>query len=99
MQKIEANCNFANKLWNICKFVTGNALKDMSDEDLSEFAVSGPITNDEFEKMSLPERFIVSKCHSLVMSITEDIEKYQLGAAGSKVREKASTQSVDSEKA
>lgn len=87
MEKIEANRNFANKLWNICKFVTSNALKDLGEEELSSFAVSGPIMQQEFEQLSLPEKYIVSECHALVASITEDIEKYQLGAAGSKIYE------------
>lgn len=87
MEKIEANCNFCNKLWNICKFVTGNALKDLSESDLAELAVTGPIDKDEFETLSLPEKYIVSKLHTLVGSITNDIENYQLGAAGSKLYE------------
>jgi len=87
MEKIEANCNFANKLWNICKFVTGNALKDLSDSDLVDLAVDGPIGKDEFNTLSLPEKYIVSKLHSLTDSITKDIENYQLGAAGSKIYE------------
>jgi valyl-tRNA synthetase len=87
MEKIEANCNFANKLWNICKFVTGNALKDLSESDINELAVSGPIGREEFETLSLPEKYIVSKLHVLVGSITKDIESYQLGAAGSKIYE------------
>ena len=84
-EKIEANRNFANKLWNCCKFVTGNALRDLSDEEMASLGVDGPIGKEEFDTLSLPERYIVSKCHELVASVTEDIEKYQLGAAGSKV--------------
>jgi valyl-tRNA synthetase len=87
MDKIEANRNFANKLWNSCKFVTGNALKDVNEAEMALLAVNGPIQQEEFEKFSLPERYIVSKCHTLVMSVTEDLEKYHLGAAGSKVYE------------
>lgn len=88
MEKIEANRNFANKLWNCCKFVTGNALRDVPlDERDQDFGVTGPIGQEEFDQLSLPEQYIVSKCHTLVASITEDIEKYQLGAAGSKVYE------------
>jgi valyl-tRNA synthetase len=87
MEKIEANRNFANKLWNSCKFVTGNALKDVGDEELASLAVTGPILQAEFDSLLMPERYIVSKCHSLVASVTEDIENYQLGAAGSKVYE------------
>jgi valyl-tRNA synthetase len=62
-------------------------LKDADEIEMTELAVSGPITEDEFAKLSLPEKYIVSKCHSLVASVTEDIEKYQLGSAGSKVYE------------
>lgn len=87
MEKIEANRNFANKLWNCCKFVTGNALKDMDEEELTSLSVDGPITKEEFDTLSLPEKYIVSKCHSLVAGVTEDIEKYQLGSAGSKIYE------------
>lgn len=87
MEKIEANRNFANKLWNCCKFVTENALKGATTEELSSLGVSGPILKEEFDRLSLPERYIISKCHALVSDITADIEKYQLGAAGSKIYE------------
>jgi valyl-tRNA synthetase len=85
MEKIEANRNFANKLWNCCKFVTGNALKDISPEEEAELAVKGPITKVEFDTLPLPEKYIISKCHTLVASVTEQIESYNLGAAGSLV--------------
>jgi len=87
MEKIEANRNFTNKLWNCCKFVTDNALKDAESGELSDIAVTGPMQKEEFDKLLLPERYIISKCHSLVHDITNDIEKYQLGAAGSKIYE------------
>jgi valyl-tRNA synthetase len=87
MEKIEANRNFANKLWNICKFVTSNALKDLDEEELKTFGVTGPIGQQEFDQLSLPEKYIVSECHALVASVTADIEKYQLGAAGGKIYE------------
>jgi valyl-tRNA synthetase len=87
MEKIEANRNFANKLWNCCKFVTGNALKDISESEMAELGVTKPIDQEEFDRLPLPERYIISKCHDLVASVTNDIENYQLGAAGSKVYE------------
>lgn len=86
MEKIATNRQFANKLWNICKFVTENALKGADEETLSSIAVDGPMSQDEFDSLSLPEKYIVSKCHELVESVTDEIEKYQLGSAGSKVR-------------
>jgi valyl-tRNA synthetase len=87
MEKIQANRNFANKLWNACKFVTGNALKDLSEDDVECLGVSGPIEKDEFDALALPEKYIISKCHDLVASVTVDLESYQLGAAGSKIYE------------
>ena len=87
MEKIEANRNFCNKLRNSCKFVTGNALKELSDDELAQFAVTGPMKQDEFDQLSLPERYIISKCHQLAASVTADIESYQLGAAGGKIYE------------
>jgi len=87
MEKIEANRNFANKLWNCCKFVTDNALKGINEEDLASISVDGPMRKEEFDALSLPERYIISKCHSLVSSVTDDIENYQLGSAGSKIYE------------
>ena len=87
MEKIEANRNFANKLWNACKFVTGNALKNLDEADMMNLGVSGPIEKEEFDKLALPEKYIVSKCHALVTSVTEDLESYQLGTAGSKIYE------------
>lgn len=87
MDKVAANKAFANKLWNCCKFVTENALTGANDDEMATLAVDGPMGQEEFDSLALPERYIISKCHELVESVTSDIEKYQLGAAGSKVRE------------
>jgi len=87
MDKIAANKSFANKLWNCCKFVTENALKGADEAELASLGVTGPLSKEEFDTLALPERYIISKCHELVESVTNDIEKYQLGAAGSKIYE------------
>lgn len=87
MEKVEANRNFANKLWNCCKFVTDNALKGADDTELAELGVDGPMSREEFDSLALPEQFIVSKCHSLVAAVTKEIEGYNLGEAGRKVYE------------
>lgn len=87
MDKIAANKQFANKLWNCCKFVTENALKNVSDDEMDALGVDGTITQEEFDSLPLPEKYIISKCHSLVSDVTEEIENYQLGAAGFKIYE------------
>jgi valyl-tRNA synthetase len=83
--KIEVNRKFANKLWNCCKFVTGDALRGVSDDEKANLGVDGPINQEEFDSLLYPEQYIVSKCHELVASVTKEIENYQLGTAGSKV--------------
>ena len=88
MEKLEANRNFANKLWNCCKFVTGNALgDDLTEQEWSDLAVTGTMSEEEMNSLPLPERYIVSECHSLIAAVTHDIESYNLGSAGSKVYE------------
>ena len=87
MEKIAANKQFANKLWNCCKFVSDNALKDASEEEMAALGVDGSISAEEFNSLPLPEKYIISKCHSLVADVTKEIENYQLGSAGSKVRQ------------
>ena len=58
------------------------------EEEYASLGVNGPMGKEEFDTLALPERYIISKCHELVESVTSDIEQYQLGAAGSKVSEK-----------
>jgi len=87
MEKIAANKQFANKLWNCCKFVSDNALKDASEEEMAALGVDGSISAEEFNSLPLPEKYIISKCHSLVADVTKEIENYQLGSAGSKIYE------------
>jgi len=87
MDKIASNKAFANKLWNCCKFVTDNALKDIDEDEMRLLAVTGPLGQEEFDQLAIPEKYIISKCHELVESVTSDIENYQLGAAGSRIYE------------
>jgi valyl-tRNA synthetase len=89
VDKIESNKMFANKLWNMCKFVTENALKGEKgggDYD-SNYGVTGTMSEQQFSELDLPEKWIVSKCHQLVEAVTLDIENYQLGEGGRKVYE------------
>ena len=87
MEKVDANRNFCNKLWNACKFVTINALQNADEQEIANLSVTGPLSQEEFQSLPLPERYIVSNCHELVNSVTADIENYSLGSAGSKIYE------------
>ena len=88
MDKIAANKAFTNKLWNCCKFVKDKALKDIGEDEMEALGVAGPMGREEFDKLALPERYIVLRCHELVESVMSDIENYQLGAVRSKVSAK-----------
>ena len=68
-KRVEANRNFANKLWNATRFLMMN----MSDE----------ITDSNFnvEKLHYEDKWILSKLQKVIKSITEKIEKYDIGLA------------------
>ena len=70
-EKIESARNFANKLWNASRFVLMNLTE--SDEELLAFP--------EENELSLEDKWIISKLNSLIKSVTDNIENYELGVA------------------
>ena len=77
--RIEANRNFANKIWQATRFVLGNL-----GEDPDRFAPGAepldPATLDDDA-----DRWIVSRFHALAAEATRLIEAYQLGEAGRQI--------------
>ena len=71
-ERVEASRNFANKIWNASRFIMMN----MGDE-----APLKP-TDAELEKC---DKWILSKCNTLIKDVTDNMEKYELGVAVSKV--------------
>ena len=71
-QRVEANRNFANKLWNAARFILMNLNGD-------ETEVSLP------EELELEDKFIISKFNSLAKEVTENLEKFELGIAVAKL--------------
>ena len=67
-EKIEASRNFANKLWNANRFILMNL-----DED--EPAPHIP------ENLATEDKWILSKFNSLVKTVTNSLENYELGIA------------------
>jgi len=82
MEKIEANSNFANKLWNTGRFVKLSALRGVPDEQLASIAVETPMTAAELGELRLAERWAISQCHQMVDGVREALEKYNFGEAG-----------------
>lgn len=73
MEKVEANRNFANKLWNATRFVLMNL-----DEE---------VVKEEFDLAELEEedKWILSRLNDVIKNVTENLEKYELGLAAQKI--------------
>lgn len=68
-KRVEANRNFANKLWNATRFLMMNLTDEIID------------SNFDLEKLHYEDKWILSKLQKVVKSITEKIEKYDIGLA------------------
>ena len=73
--RVKASRNFANKVWNASRFIMMNIDK----ADPAEIAA---VTTDH---LTLADRWILSKCNTLVKDVTDNMEKYELGIAADKI--------------
>ena len=71
-EKIEANRNFLNKIWNATRFI----LMNIEDENLS---------NISLDNLTDTDKWILSKCNTLAKEVTQNLESYDLGVALSKI--------------
>ncbi len=69
-EKIEANRNFLNKIWNATRFILMN-IEDEPTKDL--------------ENLTEVDKWILSKCNTLAKEVTQNLESYDLGIALSKI--------------
>ncbi len=72
MERIEANRNFCNKIWNASRFVLMNLTLD-------------ECKLPDVNTLELPDRWILSKYNTLVREVTENIESFELGVAAQKL--------------
>lgn len=72
-ERVEANRNFANKVWNASRFIMMNLEK----ADLHE--------NTDKELLTQADRWILSKANTLVKEVTDNLETFELGIAASKI--------------
>ena len=72
MERVEASRNFANKIWNASRFTLMNL--DIDENKL-------PDTAD----LQLEDKWILSRYNTVVGEVTENLEKYELGIALSKI--------------
>jgi valyl-tRNA synthetase len=79
-ERVLVSRNFANKIWNASRFVMMNMEKLGENETIK---ISG---NDALpDKLTIADRWILSKMNALVKEVTDNMEKYELGIAVSKV--------------
>ncbi len=71
-ERVEASRNFANKVWNASRFIMMN----LGDKELKK---------PEDFKLRPGDRWIISKCNNLVKEVTENMDKFELGIALSKI--------------
>jgi valyl-tRNA synthetase len=69
-ERCEAMRNFANKIWNASRFVMMNLTIDK---------------NELPDKLELEDKWILSKLNALTREVNENLEKYELGIAASKI--------------
>ncbi len=70
MERVEANRNFCNKIWNASRFLMMNL-------EVEDFTLP--------DKLDLEDKWILSKFNTLVKEITENMDRYELGIAADKV--------------
>jgi valyl-tRNA synthetase len=73
MERIAANRNFCNKIWNATRFVVGNLGTAFESSGASTWNLSG---------LGLPDRWILSRHHRLVRDVTRLMNEYNFGEAG-----------------
>ena len=70
--KVKAARNFANKLWNASRFIMMNLPDDFEMNGLPE-------------NLKLEDKWIISKFNTLAKEVNENLEKFELGVAASKL--------------
>jgi valyl-tRNA synthetase len=73
-EKVEANRNFANKIWNASRFLLMNIDHDILEkEDIA------------LDNLAIADKWIISRCNTMIQEITDNLEKYELGLAAEKL--------------
>ena len=72
-ERVEASRNFANKVWNASRFIMMN---------LEKAEVPSKMPKD---KLTLADKWILSKVNTLATEVTDNMDRYELGIAVQKV--------------
>lgn len=81
-ERVEANRNFANKVWNASRFIMMN----MDQEEEKTGKRSWEVSYDEVKDSLYPvDKWILSKLNTLVGEVTDNMDSFELGIAVQKV--------------
>ena len=72
IERVESSRNFANKIWNASRFVLMNL--EIEENKLPEI-----------EKLTMEDRWIVSRYNTIVKEVTDNLDKFELGIAVQKL--------------
>ncbi len=72
IERVEASRNFANKIWNASRFTLMNL--DITENKLPDS-----------KELQLEDKWILSKYNTLVKEVTDNLDKFELGIAVSKL--------------
>ncbi|EFI41318.1 valine--tRNA ligase [Peptoniphilus sp. oral taxon 386] len=72
-ERVEANRNFANKLWNATRFVLMNL-----DDEKSEYKLN-------IDSLKNEDKWILSKLQNLIADVTIKLDKYDMGLAAQEI--------------
>ena len=75
MERVEANRNFANKLWNATRFVLMNLEEEVVKEKL------------DIDMLEEEDKWILSSVNNVIREVSENLSKYEIGIAGQKIYE------------
>ncbi len=70
--KVKASRNFANKLWNASRFIMMNISDEITEPSLPS-------------KLSIEDKWVLTKFNNLAKEVCENLEKFELGVAVSKL--------------
>jgi valyl-tRNA synthetase len=83
LTRVEANRNFANKMWNAARFVISVlAAKRLSGQ---AFQLLDAETLRRYDALTLSDRWILSRHNRLISNVTRLMEDWQFGEAGRQI--------------
>ncbi len=71
-EKVKSSRNFANKLWNACRFIMMNLSDEITEASLPDV-------------LTVEDKWVLSRFNDVVKEMTENLDKFELGIALSKI--------------